>query len=371
MSESPGSKPLFGKLFAFVFSFFGIILLLPLIVAVAVLVFKFDLRSFTEMHPLAVAMAIAAYAFIWVMAFFGLQQVFLVWKPDPATAPVGKEALIAKLEKSFAGPFEGKKLFDVFRSDDDRLAITWSSSISCFQVAAGGRIGKKRVVVLTFDEKNHEAFFLMKDKDWRWSASPKKFDFSMRFAAGIFAEISTDFAPSLSIADDGSVTVHVQKLSYDSRELWLPIEKTLLASGWTIRGGMFRGWGYALAVAIPLALLLFFPIYFIMQSAPSATGATAQPMPPEQTAAADQETYRKNEAAQIAVSGKRMSAGQIETTLDGLMKVPARYFKDYEYAFIAYARVYGEKKDKSPEFMARLSAFARERGIESLTVSPE
>jgi len=53
------------------------------------------------------------------------------------------------------------------------------------------------------------------------------------------------------------------------------------------------------------------------------------------------------------------------------MKVPARYFKDYEYAFIAYARVYGEKKDKSPEFMARLSAFARERGIESLTVSPE
>jgi hypothetical protein len=165
MRESPGGKPLFGKLFAFVFSFFGIILLLPLIVAVAVLVFKFDLRSFTEMHPLVVAMAIAAYAFIWVMAFFGLQQVFLVWKPDPATAPAGKEALIAKLEKSFAGPFEGKKLFDVFRSDDDRLAITWSSSISCFQVAAGGRIGKKRVVVLTFDEKNHEASFLMKDKD--------------------------------------------------------------------------------------------------------------------------------------------------------------------------------------------------------------
>jgi hypothetical protein len=58
--------------------------------------------------------------------------------------------------------------------------------------------------------------------------------------------------------------------------------------------------------------------------------------------------YWKNEAAQIAVSGKRMSAGQIETTLDGLMKVPARYFKDYEYAFIAYARIYGRKRTRAP-----------------------
>lgn len=187
---------MFGKLLAFFFSFFGVILVIPLIVAIAVLVFKFDLRSFMTLHPLGAAITAAGYAFIWVIAFFALQDFFIVWKPDARIAPVGKKELIDKLERSFKRDFDGKPL--------------------------------------------------MKEKDWRWSLSAKRFDFSMNYSAGIFAEISTDVAPSLTFDKNGGFSIDLKKLSYDYRDLWVPIEKTLLSSGWTIRGGMLPGWGYRL-----------------------------------------------------------------------------------------------------------------------------
>lgn len=354
---------MFGKVLAFFFSFFGVILAIPLVVAIAVLVFKFDLRSFMTLHPLGSAIIGAGYAFIWVFAFFALQDFFIVWKPDPKIVPLGKKELIDKLERSFRRDFDGKPLFDVFRSIDDRMAITWSSSISYFQITVGGQIGKKRVVVLTFDEPRHEAYFLMKEKDWRWSVSAKRFDFSMNYSAGIFAEISTDIAPSISFDKDGGFSIDLKKLSYDYRDLWVPIQNTLISSGWTIRGGMLPGWGYRLAIAIPFAFLLFVLSYPLLKYSPEIPSSSKVRESVQEAQTIDRETYKKNETQQIAVSGKLMSAGTVETTLDGLMKVPEKYFGDYQDAFIAYAKVYREKKDANPGFLSRLEAFEKDRGI--------
>lgn len=358
---------MFGKLLAFFFSFFGVILAVPLIVAIAVLAFKFDLRSFMTLHPLGSAVIAAGYAFVWVVAFFGLQDYFMVWKPDAHIAPVGKKELIDKLERSFKRDFDGKPLFDVFRSDDDRLAVTWSQSVGYFQGTAGGRMGKKRVVVLSFDEPGHEAFFLMKEKDWRWSLSAKRFDFSMSYSAGIFAEISTDVAPSVTFDKDGGFSIDLKKLSYDYRDLWGPIEKTLLSSGWTIRGGMLPGWGRRLAIAVPFAAFMFVLFFLLLRSAPAVPAASPERASARQTAEADRDSYRRIEVEQIIASGKLKSAQQIETALEGLMKVPRNYFGDYEHAFAAYARVYREKADKNPEFVARLDAFARDHGFDPKT----
>ncbi len=355
---------MFGKLLAFFFSFFGVILAIPLIVAIAVLAFKFDLRSFMTLHPFASAIIAAGYAFLWVFAFFALQDIFIVWKPDARIAPVGKKELIDKLERSFKRNFDGKPLFDVFRSDDDRLAITWSQAISYFQVTAGGRMGKKRVCVLSFDEPGHEAFFLMKEKDWRWSLSVKRFDFSMNYSAGIFAEISTDVAPSVTFDKDGGFSIDWKKLSYDYRDLWTPIEKTLLSSGWTIRGGILPGWRYRLAIAVPFAALMFALFLLLLRSAPAVPAYAPAKAAAKETAAVDRDAYKRSEVEQIIVSGKLKSAAQIEVSLDGLMKVPRNYFGDYEHAFIAYTRVYQEKADKKPEFVARLDAFAKDYGID-------
>lgn len=355
---------MFGKLLAFFFSFFGVILAIPLIVAIAVLAFKFDLRSFMTLHPFGSAVIAAGYAFIWVVAFFGLQDYFIVWKPEARIAPIGKKELIDKLERSFKRDFDGKPLFDVFRSDDDRLAVTWSQSVGYFQGTAGGRIGKKRVVVLSFDEPGHEVFFLMKEKDWRWSLSARRFDFSMNYSAGIFAEISTDIAPSLTFDKDGGFSIDLKKLSYDYRELWGPIEQTLLSSGWTIRGGMLRGWGRRLAIAVPFAALMFALFFLLLWSARALPAASPAKASAKETAAADRDAYKRIEVEQIIASGQLKSAYEIELSLAGLMKVPKNYFGDYEHAFAAYARVYREKADKKPEFVARLDAFAKDYGID-------
>jgi hypothetical protein len=351
---------MFGKLLAFVFSFFAVIAVVPLIVVIAVFLFKFDLRSLMNLHPLGTAIAAAGYAFIWVMSFFFLQDYFIVWKPDPGVASISKTELIDKLERSFKRTFDGKDLFDVFRSDDGKVAITWSSTIKYFQIVSGGQMGKKRVVVLTFDEKKHEAHFLMTEKDWRWSLSTNRFDFSMNYAVGIFAEMSTDIVPSVTIDKDGNFTIDVKKLSYDYRELWLPIENTLLANRWTIRGGMLPKLSHRLALAVPLALLLFLIFYIPARGGVSSTTPTKE----YETKAVDRETYDKNEAAQIAVSGKLMSASNIEPILDGFMKLPRKYFGDYKSAFLAYSKVYLEKTDKNPEFVDRINKFAKENEID-------
>ncbi len=355
---------MFEKLLASVFSFFAVIAVVPLIVVIAVFLFKFNLASFMDSHRLATAIIAGAYGFIWVFAFFVVQDIFMVWKPDPAVPPIGKTELIDKLEHSFKKPFDGKALFDVFRSDDDRVAITWSSSINYFQIVSGGQKGKKRVVVLTLDENKHEAYLLMKEKDWAWSLSSKRFDFSMNFSAGIFAEISTAVLPSLTIGKDGSFSIDVKKLSYDYRELWLPIENTLLASGWTIRSGMLPQLSHRLILAVPFALLMFALFYFPAWKNPATSSSSTVKEHVQETREVDREIYKKNEAAQIAVSGKLMSASNIETTLDGFMRMPKQYFGDYKYAFIAYSKVYREKKDRNPVFVARLDTFAKEHGIE-------
>jgi len=355
---------MFGKLLAYVFSFFAVIAAGPVIVLIAVFLFKFNIDSFVDQHPLETAIIMAAYVFIWIMAYFGLQDYFIVFKPAPNVPPIGKAELIDKLENSFKRPFDGQALFDVFRSDDDRIAITWSSSIDYFQVTSGGKIAKKRVVILTLDEKKHEAYFLIKEKDWRWSLSTNRFDFSMNFSAGIFAEISTVAVPSVTIAKDGAFSVDVKKLTYDYRELWLPIENTLLTGGWTIRGGMLPKSSHRLALAVPFALLIFLIFYLPARSGVFSSTSPAAKTPKYETVTVDRETYKKNEADQIAISGKLMSASHVETTWDGLMKVPKKYFGEYKHAFIAYSRVYVEKKDKNPEFVAKINKFAKEYEID-------
>ena len=95
---------MFGKLLAFFFSFLAVNAAVPVLVAAAVLLFKFDLRAFLTTHPLGSALIAGGYAFLWVFAFFALQDVFLVWKPDPTVAPIGKKELTDRLMEDSTWP---------------------------------------------------------------------------------------------------------------------------------------------------------------------------------------------------------------------------------------------------------------------------
>jgi hypothetical protein len=83
-------KQMFGKLLAFVFSFFAAIAFIPLIVTAAVLLFKLDLKSFMVLHPLDTAMTMAGYVFYGIFAFFALQDFFSSGNPIPKSLPSAK-----------------------------------------------------------------------------------------------------------------------------------------------------------------------------------------------------------------------------------------------------------------------------------------
>ena len=205
---------------------------------------------------MAIAIIFGSYGMFVALMFFQLQDIFIVFKPDPGTKPLKKSELIHLIEYGFTTPFQGRNLFDVVQTDE-KVIITWASSIDYFQITNIGGSGKKRVVILSFDEEKHKVFFLMKDKDWKWNAAVKSLDFSMNFSMGIFSENTTEFHPSIDFSLDQGIKADIKKLSYNSNELWHPIQKAVLFSGWSLHGGMIPRTAYRILLSLPVALLFF------------------------------------------------------------------------------------------------------------------
>ena len=250
------------KLFKFMLAFIVMMASVPALVLLAVLVVHADVDRVIAVHPAACRVSFALYGAFVAFMFFRLQDRFIVFRPAAGTAPAAQSELLRRLERAFAAPVEGKRIFD-FAKERNRVAITWSSAIDYVQPASAGGRGMKRVVVLTLEEKRHDVFFLMKDKDWGWDLSRKGFDVSLNYASGIFAEAEAEYHPSIVLTEEGGVRVDLKKLSYSSNDLWMPIQTAVLAAGWTLRGGMVPHLFARLLFAAPLALLFYLMASFI------------------------------------------------------------------------------------------------------------
>jgi hypothetical protein len=354
------------KLLLFMFSYFGVMAIGPALFLLADFVFKINIdKLFTE-HPFGVCLTIALYVGFVVLMFFCLQDVFIVFKPAPGITPLSKEALVGRLEKTFNSPVEGKRLFD-FMKDGNRIVITWSSSIDYFQITSGGATGKKRVVVLTLDEKRHNVFFIMKDKDWQWNLSKNFFEASLSYSTGIFAEFSTEYRPSIGFSENGGLKVDIKKLTYDSDELWLPIQTAVLSSGWTAKGGMFPIFYHRLLLAIPLSLIVFFMLYPLMRGTVQSKGTPGK----EATLLiAKGQDYQSDVAAQIEKVIPNLTTENIQSQLEKIMENQKNFVHHVnpyvKTAFTVYANSYLSKKNRKIDFESKIMAFAKENGIGNL-----
>jgi hypothetical protein len=351
------------KLLLFMLSYFGVMAVGPALFLLAVFVFKVNADSLFAQHPFGVCLTIALYMSFVILMFFCLQDVFIVFKPSPGTSPVSGAELVNRLEKTFNSPVYGKKLFDFMKSNN-RVVITWSSSIDYFQLTSGGSTSKKRVIVLTIDEKKHDVFFIMKDKDWQWNLSKNFFEVSLNYSTGISAELSTEYRPSIVFSEDGGLKVDMKKLTYDSNELWLPIQSTVLSSGWTLRGGMLPIFYHRILLALLFALIVFFLFYPLMR------GSAHPKEVPGKTAAPAKTESRDVQFDMVAHLEKNMSyitTENIQSELEQLMKTQKNLVNQHvRSVFAVYAKHYFLRKDRKPDFESKIRIFAKDNEISGL-----
>jgi hypothetical protein len=357
-----------GKLLLYILSFFCTVAIGPAIFLLAVFVFRVNGEKLFSQHPFEVCLALALYMGFVVFMYFCLQDFFMVFRPKSGSLPVSRAELVNRLEKSFNSPVEGRKLFD-FMTTGNRVVVTWSSSIDYFQITSAGATGKKRVVVLTLGEKKSEVFFIMKDKDWQWNLSKNFFEFSLNYSTGISAEFSSEYRPSIVFSENGGLKVDIKKLTYDSNDLWLPIQEAVLSSGWTLRGGMLPNMFYRILLAIISALAVFFMLYPLMKGSWQAKGVPSGNVAPSKTGG---QVSLPDVANQIKNALPNVTTEYVQRELEEMMKrkrIGSReaYGNKYvETVFVVYANGYISRKDRNNEFVSKLRAYARENGISGL-----
>jgi hypothetical protein len=207
----------------------------------------------------------------------------------------------------------------------------------------------------------------MKDKDWQWNLSKNFFEASLNYSTGIFAEFSTEYRPSIGFSENGGLRVDMKKLTYDSNELWLPIQTAVLSSGWTARGGMFPIFYHRLLLAIPLSLIVFFMLYPLMRNSSPPKGVPGKTAAPSKT---DGQNYQADVAAQIGKAIPNVTTEYIQSQLEEIMKNQKNFgHRVNPYiatVFTVYGNSYLSRKDRKDDFELKIRAFAKENDISGL-----
>ncbi|MBA4390813.1 MAG: hypothetical protein C0399_07730 [Syntrophus sp. (in: bacteria)] len=352
-----------GQLFKFFLSFLGIMAAGPLLFLLANFIWREQIDRFFQSHSIAISAIIALYVFFVSWMFFQLQDIFMVFPPKPGTVPVSKQELFSRLEQAFGKPVNGNVLFDFMKSDD-KAVITWSSSVSYFQGTSGGVSGMKRVIVLTPDEGRHDVFFIMKNKDWHWNLSRNFTEFSLTYNVELAAEFRTEAYPSIEFGEHG-LRVDIKKLTYNSDELWQPIQSVVLSSGWGLRGGLLPYFYQRITLCTTLALLIFLLLSGIMVGLKKPAAATTRS---GKTPSSDTSQWKQPDRNEIEVQFQKaaanMSTPQIRGMIETHMRIPAQYLKgDQAVVFSVYSKAYLARSDKDNAFAAVLRKFAEEHHL--------
>lgn len=349
------------QLLSFMLCFFGLMFAGPALAVLAVFLFKVDAGRLLAEHRLACSLAFGGYGALMAFLFFALQDHFIVFRPAPGTTPLPKAELVRLVEQAFSRPVEGQNLFEVARADG-RLVLTWNGELQYFQgLAAGGR-GMKRVVVLTFDEPRHHVLFVMKERDVRWSASLNAAEYSLGFATGLSAEFRTEVYPSIDFSPEGGLRVDLKKLSYNSEELWQPLQKAVLGAGWSLHGGMVPGFVNRVLFSLPVALLFFGVIFFaatlaaVERAGPSVSAAAAE-TPAAYAPPADLE-------AQLAQALPAMSTALLAAELETMVKTPPHLLQPHaRRALPPFINAYARRADRREALLEEAVAYAAGLGL--------
>lgn len=349
-----------GQLIKFVLSFMATMAAVAAILAALIIFSGPHFEEIFIQHGTLVSVIFALTGMFITLMFFKLQDIFIVFRPEPGTPPLSREEIMERIEKAFSAPVNDKKLFDVARAGG-KLIVTWSADIDYFQVTNAGGSGMKRVIVLSFDESSHRAFFIMKDKDWKWNISAGAGSFSLNYTEGIYSEYRFEAYPSIDFTADG-LKVDMKKLTYNSNDLWLPIHKAVLSGGWSLHGGMIPKFSHRLIFALPIALLFFgtgFFFTFVMQGSDAKTTA--------EKPAKIEKSVQYDITGQLEIALKAMNTEALESQLRDIMKMRKHYDSpDLRKTFIVYANGYLKRKDRKDDFALRIKTYASENNLEGI-----
>ena len=353
--------PVATKLLYFMLSFMAVMAAGPALAALLLYLLKADLGTVIARHPIGLSSGFALYGAFVTFMFFALQDRIIVFRPPYGTAPVSKAELLDRLEKAFSTPVEGRRLFD-FAKKDDRAIITWTADTAFFQGTSIGGRGKKRVLVLTCDEAGRDVYFIMREHDWRWSASAASFDFSMNYSLGICAEFTTELYPSIEYSPDTGMKVDIKKLTFSSQELMQPVQSAVLSSGWTLRGGMIPGLYHRLLFCLPMAALFLCAGLFVTWV---ASGKAPQQPPGAMTTTIHAPVMTSDQYAEsLRQSLPYMNLQSLRLQLESIMHAPASNFRpEFKAAFTIYGQAYLENPGRDPEFSEQLKKFAKEKDL--------
>ncbi len=350
-------------------SLMGVMFAGPLLTMLSVMIFKIDVNRILSEHGIACAIVFALYGAFVTFMFFVLQDIFIAFWPEPGTRPLAKQELVTQIEDAFSRPVEGEKLFDVARNGDS-LIVTWSASLRFFQGTSAGGRGMKRVVVLSFDENSHRAFFIMKNRDYGWSAALGSTEFSLRLSTGISAEKRTEAAPSIEYSSEKGLRVDLKTITYDSDDLLQPILKAVLGAGWSLHGGMAQGFWARMLFVVPMGLLFLAVGVFAATlfagggqaarkaaSAPASGPADIQPLPDVEN--------------QLKAVLPSMKTEIIAAQIAGIIKTPPDHLQEYaRKALVPFINAYAGREGKDEALLAEAIAFAERLHLKGIEPRP-
>jgi hypothetical protein len=206
-------------------------------------------------HPLLFIAIMAAYGGLTAYSFFWLQDWIFILRPKSGVAALPKTELTAQLLNTFAGKDDkGQPLFHV-EQKNDKILIAWTGSLRFNQVISVGGRKLKEVFVLILDEKTHEVFVWTKEVDTSWTAGFSGLYGNFAWQKGFALVSHREYVPSLR-REDGRYAFVIEKLAFDSTEIWNPIDRIVREGGWSIRVNLVRSVPLRLACAAAVAALL-------------------------------------------------------------------------------------------------------------------
>lgn len=244
------------RLLVFIGSF-GLVIAVPIILILSLLA-PYDeavrMEWIQANAPLFIAV-IALYGGLTAYAFFWLQDWIFVLRPKTGAPVLPAEKLSERLLEAFSAKDEkGKPLFLVERNDD-KILITWTDSLHFNQIISVGGRTLKEVFVLILEEKTHDVFVWTKEVDIDWTAGFAGLFGNFSYQKGFALVSHREYVPSVGL-DDGRVRFSIEKLAFDSTEIWNPIDRIVRGGGWTIRVNLVRSVRLRLACAAPVAVLM-------------------------------------------------------------------------------------------------------------------
>lgn len=211
--------------------------------------------AWIQANPLLFIAIMALYGGLTAYSFFWLQDWLFILRPKPDTAALSKTQLTTQLLQTFAAKDEkGKPLFQV-EHKNDKILITWTDSLHFNQIISRGARTLKEVFVLILEEKTHEVFVWTKEVDTSWTAGFMGLYGNFAYQKGFAIVSHREYVPSIS-RKNGHYKFTIEKLAFDSTEIWNPIDRIVRDGGWSIRVNLVRSVPLRLVCAAPIAALM-------------------------------------------------------------------------------------------------------------------